>query len=307
MAHSNGRYISEIKPTAASTERSTQPRHIPGVQPVGRQPSARKPVVRPDYSTMIVVLALATALLLVMSLYFTAQAKSAPGPADVPVPAGEALTGGADLADPVLTDAPTAVPTATPEPAPTAPGCAWHPYAEFGQAIASQNCMSAYELGLSQTVNGMLIYRNSSQNRGLFGFSQILPGDATGIALDVQVRRLVGGEIWIGLAATDDPLISSVVLIIQEGGSVDVRRYSGGVFGESILVDNAIIPYVSERGYRLRILMTGTRIEFVVNDRKVSTVELTSVDRRLFLGYRALPRSGAGTNVDALLSTPVKP
>lgn len=305
MAHGNGSYMSDIKPTAASTARSTQPRRIPAPPPINRQRAGKPPVLRPDYTTLIVVLALVTALLLVMSLDFTGQSVSAgaaPEPAMVnPAPLLEGAAGVADEPTPL----PTAVRTATPT-LPPPPGCEWSPFAQNGQPITAQECLHALEWGLSVFDGGLQIYRNSSQDRGLFGFSRPLPSAAE-IALQVDVDRLFGGELWIALAPGLDPFQGGVALVIQEGGSVDVRRYQGGVSGESILVDNAIIPFVSERGYQIAILVSGTRVEFVINGRKVSTAELTFIDRRLFLGYRALPRSGAGTNIDVLISPPEFP
>lgn len=236
----------------------------------------------------------------------TATLTYTPVPTDT-VPAG----------DPTSTPAPdTPTPEATLTPLPPAIGAdwvnncisvLWRAFPDTVQTSANNGCL-AQPVNLSEPVNlfftenGRLkfLVTRTFDSTQVFGMFAPLPANGT-VRVDTNLRRIQGGEIWMGVLAEPNLMSQGVVAAILPGENIRRRGLSQKKMPEQVEIERLESFYdnPTQDPPRYSIVFEFGNGEVKIQragDTEFSAVPMTSAQPWVFVGYQV---TNGSTRLDA--------
>jgi len=211
------------------------------------------------------------------------------------------------VGDPTSTpapDTPTPEPTLTPVPpaigADWVNGCIsvrWRPYPDTVQTTASNGCL-AQPLNLSEPVNlfftenGSLkfVVTRTFETAQVYGLFASLPPNGT-VHIDTYLRRLQGGEIWMGVFAEPNIAAQGLVAAIPPGENMRKRELVQKKMPEEVEIHRletfAEDPTQDPPRYSIVFEIANGEVRIQkLRDTEFTVVPLPSAQPWLFVGYR---------------------
>ena len=224
--------------------------------------------------------------------------------ANTPVPTDTVPVG-----DPTSTPEP---PTQTPEPTLTAVPPAigadwanncisvlWRPYPETVQTIATNGCFAqpilmSEQVNLFFTENGSLKFsvNRTFENSQVYGLFAPIP--ASGIVrIDTNLRRVQGGEIWMGVFAEPNINSQGLVAVLPPGENIRNRELVQRKMPEQAEIQRldtfAEDPTQDPPRYSIVFELVNGEVRIQkIGETEFTSVPLGSAQPYLFVGYQVL-------------------
>lgn len=229
----------------------------------------------------------------------TSTVANTPVPTDT-VPAGDPTS---TPEPPTQTPAPTFTPVPPPLGSDWANNCIsvlWRPYPETVQATANNGCfaqpliMSLEQVNLFFTENESLKFSVSRefQNAQVYGLFAPIPANGT-IRIDTNLRRVQGGEIWMGIFAEPNIGSQGLVAVLPPGENVRKRELVQRKLPEQTelhRLDNfADDPTQDPPRYSIVFELSNGEVRIQkLGETEFTSVPLGSAQPYLFVGYQVL-------------------
>jgi hypothetical protein len=217
------------------------------------------------------------------------------------------------VGDPTSTpepDTPTPEPTSTPVPpaigADWVNGCIsvlWRPYPDTVQTAATNGCLAQPVL-LSQpanilyTENGSLKFRveGTFQDLQVYGLFAQIPANGT-VRIDTFLRRVQGGDIWMGVFAEPNMTSQGLVAVLPAGENVRNRMLVQKKMPEQVEVQRMESfpddPTQDPPRYTIVFELSNGEVQIQkLGETEFTPVALNSAQPWLFVGYQV----AAGNN-----------
>jgi hypothetical protein len=217
--------------------------------------------------------------------------------------------------DTVQVGAPTSTPvpdTPTPEPTftPVLPaigadwvnGCIsvlWRPYPEFVQPTLGNGCLSQpilfpEQVNLFFTENGSLKFQvnRTFETTQIYGLLAPLPASGT-VRIDTFLRRVQGGEIWMGVLAEPNITSQGLVAVLPEGENVRNRPLVQKKMPEQVEVQRMDSfpddPMQDPPRYSIVFELSNGEVRIQkLGETEFSPIALNSAQPWLFVGYQVI-------------------
>ena len=226
----------------------------------------------------------------------TATVTNTPAPTDT-VPAGDATSTPAP-------DTPTPEPTFTPAPpdigADWVNGCIsvlWRPYPDTVPTTADSGCL-AQPLNLSEPVNlfftenGSLKFQvnRTFESTQVYGLFAPIPANGT-VRIDTFLRRVQGGEIWMGIFAGSNLMSQGLVAALPAGENVRNRALVQKKMPEQVEIHRLESfpddPTQDPPRYTIVFELSNGEVRIQkLSETEFSAVALNSAQPWLFVGYQ---------------------
>jgi len=245
------------------------------------QPQATDPVQQPTWTVPVVA---------------TSTIANTPVPTDT-VPVG-------DPTSTPVPDTPTPEPTFTAVPpaigADWVNGCVstlWRPFPEFAQPALGNGCLAQpilfpEQVNLFFTENGSLKFQvnRTFETPQVYGLIAPLPATGT-VRIDTFLRRIQGGEIWIGVMAEPNLTSQGLMAVLPEGENVRNRPLALKKMPEQVEVQRMESfpddPTQEPPRYSIVFELSNGEVRIQsLGETEFSPVVLNSAQPWLFIGYQ---------------------
>lgn len=176
----------------------------------------------------------------------------------------------------------------------------WRPYPDTVQTAAANGCLAQPVL-LSQPANilytetGSLKFRveGAFQNSQVYGLFAPLPANGT-VRIDTFLRRVQGGEIWMGVFAEPNLTSQGLVAVLPEGENVRNRVLVQKKMPEQVEVQRmesfAEDPTQDPPRYTVVFELSNGEVRIQkLGETEFSPIMLNSAQPWLFVGYQVVP------------------
>jgi hypothetical protein len=176
----------------------------------------------------------------------------------------------------------------------------WRPYPDTVQTAATNGCLAQPVL-LSQpanimfTENGSLKFRveGAFQNSQVYGLFAPLPANGT-VRIDTLLKRVQGGEIWMGVFAEPNLTSQGLVAVLPEGENVRNRALVQRKMPEQVEVHRmeafAEDPTQDPPRYTVVFELSNGEVRIQkLGETEFSPIVLNVAQPWLFVGYQVVP------------------
>jgi hypothetical protein len=210
---------------------------------------------------------------------------------------------------PTSTETPTPAPTITETSTPTATlgiVCPWLPFSTLNPSITiGQNCLNdLLNLGLSQTDQKILFYRESGMNIGVLGISQNVE-TGNEFSITVSIKTLKAVRFLTLLSQRERGYASSIGFrILREGNkkSIQLVRYDSSGFDTVVSDINELDLWDGK--LKLTLKFNGPQVRAYVNNAYFGQTQIDFSERYLFLGYQVMSGGASQPHIDLSVDWP---